>query len=200
LNFLSTYEQTIEDTLFGGTVYTYQKTSSAPIEQTQSALITDYINNGVSLMTFFGHATGSGFDVSIDDPGSYSNQGKYPFLIGNSCYAGDIHQPPGFGFSQSEEFTLIPNRGTICYISSVSLGIPSQLHTYTDSLYKNIGQRHYGDPIGMQMKRVCNSISSSDPYRKAVILETTLHGDPGVAMNHADLPDYYTRSQDVFLA
>ena len=198
LNFLNTYEQTIEDTLFGGTVYTYQKTSSAPIEQTQSAVITDYINNGVSLMTFFGHATGSGFDVSIDDPGSYSNQGKYPFLIGNSCYAGDIHQPPGFGFSQSEEFTLIPNRGTICYISSVSLGIPSQLHTYTDSLYKNIGQRHYGDPIGMQMKRVCQSIFSSDPYRKAVILETTLHGDPGVAMNHADLPDYYTRAQDVF--
>ena len=198
LNYLSTYTNTIEDTLFGGTVYTYQKTSSAPIEQTQSAIISDYINNGVSLMTFFGHATGSGFDVSIDDPGSYSNQGKYPFLIGNSCYAGDIHQPPGFGFSQSEEFTLIPNRGTIGFIASVALGIPNQLHTYTDSLYKFIGQRHYGEPVGMSMKQVCHDIYSEDPFRKAVILETTLHGDPGLAMNHADLPDYATSLPEVF--
>jgi hypothetical protein len=198
LNYLSTYKNTIEDTLFGGTVYTYQKTSSAPIEQTQSAIIADYINNGVSLMTFFGHATGSGFDVSIDDPASYSNQGKYPFLIGNSCYAGDIHQPPGFGFSQSEEFTLIPNRGTIGFIASVSLGIPNQLHTYTDSLYKYIGQRHYGDPVGLNMKRVCHDIYSEDPFRKAVVLETTLHGDPGLAMNHADYPDYQTSAPDVY--
>ena len=198
LNYLSTYENTIEDTLFGGTVYTYQKTSSVPIEQTQSAIITDYINNGVSLMTFFGHATGSGFDVSIDDPGSYNNQGKYPFLIGNSCYAGDIHQPPGFGFSQSEEFTLIPNRGTIGFIASVALGIPNQLHTYTDTLYRYMSQRYYGDAMALNMKRTARAVYSTDPFRKAVILETTLHGDPGVALNGALLPDYYTSQPDVF--
>lgn len=198
LNYLSTYENTIEDTLFGGTVYTYQKTSSAPIEQTQSAIITDYINNGVSLMTFFGHATGSGFDVSIDDPASYNNQGKYPFLIGNSCYAGDIHQPPGFGFSQSEEFTLIPNRGTIGFIASVALGIPNQLHTYTDTLYRFFAQKYYGQPMGMNMKRTARAVYSTDPFRKAVILETTLHGDPGVVMNGAALPDYFSTQPDIF--
>lgn len=198
LNYLSTYENTIEDTLFGGTVYTYQKTSSTPIEQTQSALISDYINNGVSLMTFFGHATGSGFDVSIDDPASYNNQGKYPFLIGNSCYAGDIHQPPGFGFSTSEEFTLIPNRGTIGFIASVALGIPNQLHTYTDTLYRYMGQRYYGEPMAMNMKKTARAVYSTDPFRKAVILETTLHGDPGVALNSALLPDYFTTQPDVF--
>jgi flagellar hook assembly protein FlgD len=198
LNYLSTYENTIEDTLFGGTVYTYQKTTSAPIEQTQSAIISNYINNGVSLMTFFGHATGSGFDVSIDNPASYNNQGKYPFLIGNSCYAGDIHQPPGFGFSQSEEFTLIPNRGTIGFIASVSLGIPNQLHTYTDTLYHYFGQKYYGEPMALNMKRTARAVSSNDPFRKAVILETTLHGDPGVALNFALKPDYFTTTTDVY--
>ena len=200
LNYLSTYENTIEDTLFGGTVYTYQKTTSAPIEQTQSALISDYINNGVSLMTFFGHATGSGFDVSIDNPSSYSNQGKYPFLIGNSCYAGDIHQPPGFGFSQSEEFTLIPNRGTIGFIASVALGIPNQLHTYTDTLYHYFSQKYYGDPMAMNMKRTARAVYNADPFRKAVILETTLHGDPGVALNFALRPDYFTTAPDVYFS
>ncbi len=198
LNYLSTYKNTLEDTLFGGTVYTYQKTTSSPIEQSQSQIITDYINSGVSLMTFFGHATGSGFDVSIDEPSAYTNQGKYPFLIGNSCYAGDIHQPPGLGFSKSEEFILIPNRGTIGFIASVSLGIPNQLHTYTDSLYKFFGQRYYGEPMGMNMKRAARAITNNDPFRKAVILETTLHGDPGVAMNSQPKPDYLTTVQDVF--
>ena len=198
LNYLNTYKQTIDSTNFGGSVYTYQKTTSTPIEQTQSALIADYINNGVSLMTFFGHATGSGFDVSIDNPSAYSNQGKYPFLIGNSCYAGDIHQPPGFGFSQSEEFTLIPNRGTIGYISSVSLGIPGQLHTYTDSLYKFFGRKYYGEPMGMNMKRVTRAIYQNDPLRKAVISETTLHGDPGVVMNSQPSPDYSITQQSIF--
>jgi hypothetical protein len=198
LNYLNTYEQTIEDTLFGGTVYTYQKTTSAPIEQSQSAIITDYINNGVSLMTFFGHATGNGFDVSIDEPTAYNNQGKYPFLIGNSCYAGDIHQPPGLGFSKSEEFMLVPNRGTIGFIASVALGIPNQLHTYTDTLYRYFGQRHYGEPMGMNMKRTCRAVYSTDPFRKAVILETTLHGDPAVVLNSHLKPDYRITAQDVF--
>ena len=198
LNYLNTYEQTIEDTLFGGTVYTYQKTTSAPIEQSQSAIITNYINNGVSLMTFFGHATGSGFDVSIDEPSAYSNQGKYPFLIGNSCYAGDIHQPPGLGFSKSEEFVLIPNRGTIGFIASVALGIPNQLHTYTDSLYRFFGQRYYGEAMGMNMKRACRAVYNNDPFRKAVILETTLHGDPSVVLNAHPKPDYRTSLQNVF--
>jgi len=198
LNYLNSYEQTIEDTLFGGTVYTYRKTSAEPIEQTQSGLIADYINNGVSLMTFFGHATGSGFDVSIDNPESYSNQGKYPFLIGNSCYAGDIHQPPGLGFSQSEAFTLIPNRGTIGFIASVSLGIPNQLHAYTDTLYKYFGKTYYGEPMAMSMKRTARAVYNTDPFRKAVILETTLHGDPGIALNSWPKPDYFTTAPEVY--
>ena len=198
LNYLNSYENTIEDTLFGGTVYTYQKTTSAPIEQSQSAIITNYINNGVSLMTFFGHATGNGFDVSIDEPEAYNNQGKYPFLIGNSCYAGDIHQPPGIGLSKSEDFILIPNRGTIGFIASVGLGVPNQLHVYTDSLYRFFGQKYYGESMAMNMKRAARAVYDTDPYRKAIILETTLHGDPAVVMNSWPKPDYLTTVQDVY--
>ena len=198
LNYLSSYENIIEDTLFGGTVYTYQKTTSAPIEQSQSAIITDYINNGVSLMTFFGHATGNGFDVSIDEPQAYNNQGRYPFLIGNSCYAGDIHQPPGSGFSKSEEFILVPDRGTIGFIASVGLGVPNQLHVYTDSLYRFFGQKYYGESMGMNMKRASRAVYDNDPYRKAVILETTLHGDPAVVLNSWPKPDYRITQSDVF--
>lgn len=198
LNYLNVYKKVIEDTLFGGTVYTYQKTTTAPIEQTQSSVIASYINNGVSLMTFFGHASGTGFDVSIDNPASYNNKGKYPFLIGNSCYAGDIHQPPGSGFSQSEEFTLIPERGTIGFVASVALGIPSMLNLYTDSLYRFMGQRYYGEPMGMNMKRTSRAVHSLDQLRKNLLLEMSLSGDPGIIMNSHRYPDYATSAPEVF--
>lgn len=200
LNYLNNYKRIIEDTLFGGTVFTYQKTTTAPIEQTQSTVIANHINNGVSLMTFFGHASGTGFDVSIDNPANYNNQGKYPFLIGNSCFAGDIHQPAGLGFSQSEEFTLIPNRGTIGFIASVSLGIPSQLNVYTDSLYRIMCRRYYGQPMGMNMKRAARAVHSMDQLRKSLLLEMTYHGDPGIVMNSQLLPDYATSVQDVYFS
>lgn len=199
-NYLNSYQQKIEDTLFGGTVYKYLKTSSAPIQETQSAMIASYINAGVSLMTFFGHATGSGFDVSIDNPANYNNtDGKYPFLIGNSCLAGDVHQAPGSGFSQSEEFTLIPNRGTIGFIASVALGIPFQLHVYTDTLYKYFGRTYYGQPMGYCMKKTVAAVQTNDPYRKAVCLETTLHGDPTVIMHSQPEPDYFITNSSVTL-
>jgi len=197
-NYLNTYKNKVVNPYFGGQVYTYEKTSSAPIEQTTSAVIADYINNGVSVMTFFGHATGSGFDVSIDNPANYNNQGKYPFLIGNSCFAGDIHQPSGLGFSLSEEFVLIPNRGTIGFIASVSLGIPSQLHTYTDTLYKYFCKTYYGEPMGKNMKRTIRAIHSNDPFRKSVMLETTLHGDPAIPVNSFLLPDYQVSAPKVY--
>lgn len=198
LNYLNVYKNIIEDTLFGGTVYTYQKTTTAPIEQTQSAIIAGYINSGVSLMTFFGHASGTGFDVSIDNPANYNNKGKYPFLIGNSCYAGDMHQPVGAGFSQSEEFTLIPERGTIGFIASVALGVPSMLHLYTDTLYRFMSQRYYGEPMGMNMKRTARAVHSLDQLRKNLLLEMALSGDPGIVLNSQRYPDYATSAPEVF--
>jgi hypothetical protein len=198
MNYLNRYKAIIEDTLFGGSVFTYQKTSSAPIEETQSALVASYINNGVSLMTFFGHATGSGFDVSIDNPANYNNTGKYPFLIANSCLAGDIHQPAGSGFSTSEEFVLIPNKGTIGFIASVGLGIPFQLHVYSDTLYNKFGNKMYGQSMGKCMKSTVRAIQSMDQFRKATVLETTLHGDPAVVLNAHRLPDYAVDQQSVY--
>src|SRR5574337_861765 len=60
--YLSNYADTISDTLFGGIVLTYLKTSNAPIQINQSDSLRDRINAGVSIMTFFGHASGTSFD------------------------------------------------------------------------------------------------------------------------------------------
>ncbi len=70
--YLSTYEAIVEDSSFGGNTYTYLKDNSAPIQINVSQEITEVIESGTSLLTFFGHAATGSFDQSIDDPQNFN--------------------------------------------------------------------------------------------------------------------------------
>jgi hypothetical protein len=196
--YLGNYENIIEDTSFGGTVQTYLKTSSSPIQINQSDSLRDRIEAGVSIMTFFGHASGTGFDQSIDDPTTYNNVNRYPFLLANSCYAGDIHSP---GISSSEAFTLIDQKGTIGYLASVGLGIPTFLNLYSTNIYKSVGQTLYGKSIGECIKWSVTQAENSYPhdiFLKTTLMEMTLEGDPAVVINSFPKPDYQITNADVW--
>jgi hypothetical protein len=198
LSYVNQFKNTIEDTLFGGYVRTYEKTTTEPIQINQSDSLKNIINNGVSLMTFFGHAAGIGFDISIDNPEEYTNYGKYPFIIGLSCYAGDLYTT-GQGYdrgSSSEQFVLIENKGSIAYLASVSTSIDSYLFQYSDQLYKEFGQRNYGKPIGYCIQQTINSFSTNSNM-KETCMDLTYHGDPAIVLNSSPKPDYVIENSDV---
>lgn len=196
-NYLQNYEAIIEDTSFGGNVSSYYKTSSSPIQINQSDTLRDQIETGVSIMTFFGHASGTGFDQSIDDPQNYNNYDRYPLLIANSCYAGDIHT---IGISSSEAFTLIDGKGTIGYIASVSLGSPPFLDTYSKGLYLGISDTLYGRSIGECMRYATDraQLQSNFSLMKYTALEMSLQGDPSIVINSFMQPDYVITTPDIY--
>jgi hypothetical protein len=193
--YLNSYKNIIQDTLFGGEVRTFLKTSSAPIQINQSDSLKTLINNGVSMMTFFGHAAGIGFDQSIDNPSEYNNYGKYPFLLANSCYVGDIYQ---YYATSSEEFTFIENKGTIGYLAGVSSGYPGTLNLYSNELYKNISYKNYNKPIGKIINATINASNLNDFYIKETCLTLTLHGDPALKINSIAKPDYKIDAGDIY--
>ncbi len=196
--YLNGYETIIEDTSFGGFVQTYLKTSSSPIQINQSDSLRDRIEAGISIMTFFGHASGTGFDQSIDDPTTYNNVDRYPFLLANSCYAGDIHSP---GISSSEAFTLIEQKGTIGYLASVGLGLPGFLNLYSTNIYRSVGQTLYGESIGECIQwsvRQAELAYPQDIFLKTTLMEMTLEGDPAVVINSFPKPDYKITNADVW--
>ncbi|MFN4930770.1 MAG: C25 family cysteine peptidase [Bacteroidota bacterium] len=197
--YLQQYEQVVEDTSFGGNVTKFSKTSSAPIQITASDSIRNLIETGVSLMTFFGHAAGSGFDQNIDDPSTYNWGGKYPLLIANSCYVGNIHLPPGQYITASENYTLTPNVGTIGFLATVGANVPLPLYDYTRNFLINLTQKHYGEGIGVAMKEAIKTVQVySYDLLKDACLEMTLHGDPSVDINTQPLPDYAISTPQVF--
>ncbi len=199
-NYLQGYEEIIEDTLFGGFVHTFLKNSSEPIQISTSDSVRDLINNGVTMMTFFGHGSTTGFDQNIDYPENYNNTGKYPFIFANSCFSGDIHITTNK--SISEKWVLIPDKGAIAFMASVGLGIPSYLNQHADKLYKNIAYHTYGQPLGVQQQeaiRLAQQGNLNDQRLEAICQDIILHGDPALRLNYADLPDLVMKSSGITL-
>lgn len=196
LSFLNTFRDTIQDPLFGGYVTTFTKTSSAPIQANQSDSLKDIINAGVTLLNFFGHAAGIGFDISIDNPSEYSNYQKYPFLIANSCFAGDLFT---YDETSSEAFVLIENKGTIGYLGSITKSEASSLFIYSKELIDQISHTAYGQTIGYQIQQSIQRVQNpSNIFLKEVCQEMTLHGDPVLRINAFPKPDYYLTASDVY--
>lgn len=198
-SYLNSYKATIEDTLYGGTVKDFFKTSTSPIEINSSDTLRDLINNGVSLMTFFGHASGTGFDQSIDDWSTYNPlPGHYPFLLANSCYAGDIH---GTDMSSSETYTFIPNSGVIGYLGSVGLGVPYALNYFSGQFYRELSYNSYNKSVGTCMQNAISKIhhfAVIDTIVRGTCFEMTLHGDPSIKLNTHPKPDYKITGSDLY--
>ncbi len=195
--YLQNYENLIEGMEFGGNVFSTYKTTSDPIDPVTSQEVTQKINEGTSIMTFFGHASSSGFDQNVDDPSNWSNQGKYPLVIGNACYTGDIFQPSSN--STSERFVMLPDRGAIAFLSSVKLGFAQTLNTYTYELYQNISLNAYGQTIGQQIRQTILNVESPAATipLESTCVGMTLHGDPALRLNWHQNPEFEINNQSI---
>gem|GEM_PF-1631387 len=195
-NYLKGFENIIQDVYFGANVSTFLKASSDVFEKTEPDLIRKNMNAGTSLLNFFGHASGSGFDQNIDDPFLFDNIGKYPLIVANSCYSGDMFSPNPLGFS--EKWILnTPMKGAIGFIANVDVGIPAYLSMFTTSFLHNVASRNYGKSIGTSMRlsvadigRIWNGING-DVINS--ILSLSYHGDPAVFIQGFELPDFEIR-------
>lgn len=198
-DYLNSYRLIANDTLFGGYVSTFLKKSSDPITISRNDSITGLVNNGVSLMTFFGHGSASGFDQNIDDPSAYQNQGKYPLMLANSCYSGDIHLYSQY--STSENWVFIPEKGAIGFLAMVGQGYPSYLNMFTTQFYRQLSSLSYGKPIGSiinEAKKAMQVNATLGHIFNETVHSFTLHGDPAVVLNSFPLPDLSMIPEQVF--
>ena len=195
--YLQDFANIIKDTLYGAKVYNFQKTTTAPIQITVSDSVTQLINYGTSLITFFGHGSVTGFDQAIDDPNAYDNKDKYPLFLANSCYSGDIHLPGGN--STSEKFTLINEKGSIGFIASSSTGVVGPLYNYSDRIYRSLAYETYSQGIGDAVRNTCLKTALYGQLQEITSLEMTLEGDPSVKINAFTKPDYEIKNAYISL-
>ena len=201
---LSRMEDIVEDNQFSANVITYRKISSDPVTTALSEEIIENIDNGISMLTFFGHSSAGTFDFSIEDPKEYKNAGKNPVVFSMGCHSGDIHENTE---SLSEKFILEPELGAIGFIASSGNAYPHALASLGLKFYEAIGTDFYGKPMGLILKDIM--ITEHDIIRErwdnsamtlpfnltfqdftTLIEQNTLHGDPAITFYAADGPDF----------
>ncbi len=195
--YLNNFKRHAEDSLMGGQVVSLFKNTSAPIQISQGDSIQNLINNeGVSVITIFGHGSGQGFDQNIDQIENYTNQGRYFMLIANSCFTGDIFTPQRL---VSEDFVLTPNKAAVGFLAYGAPGISSLMSVYADTLYRNFCRDRFGLPFGDAMLEAVNG--NTQPGSNILVRFTAqgfqLHGDPGYSLRVPKSPDLFITSPGI---
>ncbi len=198
--YMNSWAGIVSDTSFGAKVYSFSKTSSAPIQTNLSDSIKELIDGGVSLMSFFGHGSVEGFDQAIDDPNAYNNLGKYPMILANSCRSGNIFIRNDARTSVSERYVLANNKGSIGFLASTDLGFVHALSNYSGLFYKAFSNTKYNKPIGEIIQETAKqtvALFGSDLITRFTALDIVFHGDPSVIISHGPKPDFVMKNQYV---
>jgi hypothetical protein len=197
-NYMNAYKDLLEDTLTGSKVYTFCKTSANPVEQLSNDRIAELFEEGLSMITYFGHSSSTTLEFNLDNPQNYNNQGKYPVFFVNGCNAGNFFafDPVRFTYNESlsEKFTLAKQRGGIGFVASTHFGIVNYLNIYISSLYIKLSKDDYDRPLGEiqrdALQRMIDITGVDDYYARTHAEQITLMGDPALHMNFGSLPDY----------
>lgn len=196
--YMQNYRNKIQDTLMGAKVTTFRKVNTNSVEQLSDEDLTRLINNGVSLITYYGHSSATVLEFNLDDPANYNNPGKYPMFFALGCNAGNTFDYNDGRFAArtylSDKYVLEPERGSINFLASTHFGIVHYLDIYNSRAYTNMATTLYGATIGEIMKKTTDDVytytTTEDFFARANAEETVLNGDPAVRLNQQPKPDY----------
>ncbi|MEZ4985161.1 MAG: C25 family cysteine peptidase [Saprospiraceae bacterium] len=177
-----------ENGSFGAAVTGFYKTSTDPIQQSQSDAIFGRINEGVSILTFFGHSSAGTFDFNIDNPDNYQNVNKYPLMLSLGCYSGNMFDEFR---SIGERFILLENGGAGVYGASRGLGFIHALSNFGRRFYELMSNDLYGQPVGDGIKAaIAHYENFTDQAYGSLMEQFSIHGDPAFRLNPSLKPDY----------
>jgi hypothetical protein len=200
-SYMKDFQEVAEDYYLGGKVKSIPKRST----DIQLINISDEVNKGLNLVTFFGHSSPATIDFDIgfvtDPVLGYNNPGKYPTLLMNGCNAGAFFLN---GKLFGEDWINASKKGAVGFIAHSSYGLVGLLKRYSDFFY-SIG---YGDStyihkgLGDIQKEVArqfiDNMGASVPNISQV-QQMILLGDPAVTLFGAKKPDYEINENNVFI-
>lgn len=155
------------------------------------------VNNGLAMIIYNGHSHGQYWEYNghYDDgpttlaPNNFNHPGCYPFILSNSCFVGQIHRPGSE--SQSEDYTLYENGGSIGFLATLALAYPSFLDIFSSQFVQNISADNYGQTVGLAIRETINEVYvPNNTGVKVTCLEFTFAGDPAMEIYNFNKPEY----------
>ncbi len=201
--FLDGYKDLAEGEYLGGKVATLSKKTDNYVELIN---ISEQVNRGVSLVTFFGHSSPRVTDIEVgkvsNDVLGYRNKGKYPMILVNGCEAGNIFASDEI--TVGEDWLLTPDRGAILFMAHSATGYSLPLQRYAYWFY----EKAFGDslligkPVGVIQQESIRQFAAESLQEDLHLTHAgliTLQGDPAVSLTPITKPDYATSGEKIFL-
>ncbi|MEJ1239414.1 C25 family cysteine peptidase [Chryseolinea sp. T2] len=201
-SYMLDFQTVAEGAQLGGKVSALAKHS----KEVQSINIAGQVNEGLNLVTFFGHASPTLLDFQLgnatDPVEGYNNKGKYPTLLMNGCQVGDFNLVATlFG----EDWITAKDKGAIGFIGHSGYGFVSNLRKYTQLFYEvGYGDAHFVNRgLGDIQREVARRFMENDGAWMASISQVQqmmLLGDPAVKLFGADKSDLEITDSGVSVA
>ncbi|MBX2962320.1 MAG: hypothetical protein KF687_07395 [Cyclobacteriaceae bacterium] len=201
-NYLEAYQSIAEDKYLGGNVKAQAKNTTNVGELIN---ISEEVNNGLNLITFFGHSSPETNDFEIgfvSNPAlGYNNPGKYPMFLINGCNAADFFTTAmRFG----EDWVLATDKGATGFMAHTSFGYANTLRLYSELFYQiafadSVFIRQGVGDIQKEVARRYMSTQFPSEGNLTQVSQMLLLGDPAVNVFGAAKPDYEINNANVFV-
>lgn len=197
-------EPIIQESDYSGKINVITKSiSSSTVEKVN---ISNEINEGIGLVTFFGHGSQTVTDVDIgyasDVTRGYANRNKYPLMYFNGCRVGNIFT----GYQVhilSDDWLVTENKGAVVILANSYDSYVSTSARHIRLLYEVLFEQNGELTVGEVLKKVGERLVASNPnsYDIANHHQVCLQGDPALIMVTSRDPDYMVDSEnnDVFI-
>lgn len=190
-SYVQSFERKLEKTSPASKVTTISKLTDNAVE---AANIDKQINEGVALLTVFGHSSVDITDIDIgraSDPAkNYQNHPRYPAIIVNGCAAGSIFYSTR---TLSSDWIFTPESGAVLFLAHTFNAPSTALKRYTEIFYEVLADSVFAhEPFGViQREAIRRNLSRNPGMQDSItVQQMTLHGDPAIRIFPA-APDAY---------
>jgi hypothetical protein len=167
--------------------------------------IADQVNEGVGLITFFGHSSPNALDFEVGKVSNpilkYNNPGKYPIFLINGCDVGNFFlNTTLFG----EDWIITEKKGAVGFIAHSAYGFESTIRQYADYFYRVAFQDStmLWKGVGDIQREVAASFLESNIETLtniAQVQQMVLSGDPAISLLGARRPDAEINDTQVYI-
>ncbi len=196
-NYVEDFERFAEGLFLGGNARIRRKNTTAPTEPID---IRTEINNGLNMVTLFGHSSSQSTDIEIGNVEDHDNAGKYPVLLVNGCNAGEIFSVAS---SFGEPWVNAPGKGALGFVAHADFSFSNNLKRFSDLFYQEAftKEEEFGRSLGAIISSAGTryfDLYGTSPTNLAQVNLITVLGDPAIKVFGANQPDFEADPNQTF--
>jgi len=165
--------------------------------------ISKQINEGIALVTSFGHSSLNHVDLDFGKASApengFNNYPAFPAFWINGCAIGNMF------FRQitlSTDWVNVPGKGAVLFVAHSHNGATPGLKRYSDAVYETIADEKFiSRPFGSIMKEAASRYLMRYPWLTDIITvqQMNLQGDPAISIFPASKPDLKWNTSEVLI-